>query len=58
MSKNPFSKSRKTDEPYAIYHAGGIVWHVLKTYKLVKNEDAYARHVRLFRARRYIRARD
>lgn len=43
MSKNPFSKSRKTDEPYAIYRAGGIVWHVLKTYKLVKNEDAYAR---------------
>lgn len=43
MSKNPFSKSRKTETPYAIYRAGDMVWHVLKTYKQVKNEDTYAR---------------
>lgn len=43
MSKNPFAKSRKVNEPYAIYRAGDMVWHVLKTYKQVKNEDTYAR---------------
>lgn len=40
---NPFGKSRKTENPYAIYRAGDMTWHVLKTYKQVKNEDAYAR---------------
>ena len=40
---NPFAKSRKTENPYAIYRAGDMVWHVLKTYKLVKNEDGFAR---------------
>lgn len=40
---NPFAKSRKTGNPYAIYRAGDMVWHVLKTYKQVKNEDTYAR---------------
>lgn len=40
---NPFAKTRKSDNPYAIYRAGDIVWHVLKTYKQVKNEDTYAR---------------
>ena len=45
MSKNPFAKSRKVNEPYAIYRAGDRTWHVLKTYKQVKNEDedSYAR---------------
>jgi len=40
---NPFLKTRKTENPYAIYRAGDITWHVLKTYKQAKNEDAYAR---------------
>ena len=43
---NPFSKSRKTDAPYAIYQApGGWEWRVLKTYKAPENEakDQYAR---------------
>ena len=43
MAKNPFGKSRPADKPYAIYRAGGMVWHVCKTYKLVQNEDTYAR---------------
>jgi hypothetical protein len=30
-------------DPYAIFKAGDMTWHVLKTYKQVKNEDAYAR---------------
>jgi hypothetical protein len=40
---NPFAKSRPADKPYAIYRAGDLTWHVLKTYKQVKNEDTYAR---------------
>jgi hypothetical protein len=40
---NPFAKSRPVSQPYAIYRAGDLVWHVLKTYKQVKNEDTYAR---------------
>lgn len=40
---NSFGKSRPIDKPYAIYRAGDMVWHVLKTYKQVKNEDTYAR---------------
>ena len=40
---NQFAKSRKTMDPYAIFKAGDMTWHVLKTYKQVKNEDAYAR---------------
>jgi len=40
---NPFAKSRPADKPYAIYRAGDLIWHVLKTYKQVKNEDTYAR---------------
>ena len=40
---NPFGKARKTAEPYAIFRAGDMTWHVLKTYKMVKNEDTYAR---------------
>lgn len=41
---NPFGKSRPIERPYAIY-AGpmGFEWRVLKTYKMVRNEDAYAR---------------
>ena len=42
---NPFLKTRKTENPYAIYRAGDITWHVLKTYKMPKSEakDPYAR---------------
>jgi hypothetical protein len=40
---NPFAKSRPVNQPYAIYRAGDLIWHVLKTYKQVKNEDTYAR---------------
>jgi hypothetical protein len=42
---NPFAKTRKTDNPYAIYRAGGIEWRVIKTYKMAKSEakDPYAR---------------
>ena len=43
---NPFAKSRKIDQPYAIYQApNGWEWRVLKTYKKAANEigDQYAR---------------
>lgn len=42
---NPFAKTRKIDNPHAIYTAGDIEWRVLKTYKLPKSEakDPYAR---------------
>jgi hypothetical protein len=40
---NPFGKSRDIAKPYAIYICGDFTWHVLKTYKLAKNEDAYSR---------------
>ena len=42
---NPFAKSRPTASPYAIYTAGDMVWHVVKTYKMPRNEkkDPYAR---------------
>lgn len=40
---NPFGKTRPIDAPYAIFKAPGIQWRILKTYKLVKNEGAYAR---------------
>ena len=38
MAKNIFGKSRAIDKPYAIYrHAIGD-YHILKTYKMAKNE--------------------
>ena len=41
---NPFGKSRKTENPYAIYTGpAGFEWRILKTYKLAKNEDQYSR---------------
>ncbi len=42
---NPFGKSRDVQNPYAIYICGDFTWHVLKTYKMPKNEgkDPYAR---------------
>ena len=42
---NPFGKSRKTGNPYAIYRAGNTTMHVLKTYKKPLNEikDPHAR---------------
>ena len=43
---NPFAKSRPTMRPYAIYRAGDLVWHVVKTYKTPASEkkDPYASH--------------
>ena len=42
---NPFAKTRKKEDPHAIYTAGDIEWRILKTYKLPKSEakDPYAR---------------
>ena len=42
---NPFAKSRPTMKPYAIYQAGDLVWHIVKTYKQPSSEakDPYAR---------------
>ena len=42
---NPFGKSRKIDNPYAIYAGGGFEHRILKTYKVPKSEakDPYAR---------------
>lgn len=43
---NPFGKTKKINEPYAIYsNSQGWVWKVLKTYKKPENEkkDSYAR---------------
>ena len=42
---NPFAKSRPVNQPYAIYRAGDMTWHVCKTYKTPANErgDMYAR---------------
>ena len=42
---NPFAKTRKIDNPYAIYAGGGIEWRILKTWKMAKSElkDPYAR---------------
>lgn len=44
--RNPFGKTKKENEPYAIYsNYHGFVWKVLKTYKKPENEkkDPYAR---------------
>ena len=35
---NPFGKSRPVDKPYAIYRAGDMAWHVLKTYQMPERE--------------------
>jgi hypothetical protein len=42
---NQFAKTRKADQPYAIYQGPGITWHVIKTYKMPSSEtkDQYAR---------------
>jgi len=42
---NPFGKSRKIDNPYAIYVVADFEFRVLKTYKLPKSEakDRFAR---------------
>jgi hypothetical protein len=42
---NPFGKSRKIDNPHAIYVARDFEFRILKTYKLAKSEDKdpYAR---------------
>jgi hypothetical protein len=45
MAKNPFGKTAPVDQPYAIYRAGPMTWHILKTYKQPSSEakDPYAR---------------
>jgi hypothetical protein len=44
MAKNPFGKSRSTEQPYAIYAGcgpfGNTECRVLKTYQTVDNEKA------------------
>jgi len=42
---NPFAKTRKPADAYAVYRCdqAGYEWRVLKTYKLAKNEDQWAR---------------
>lgn len=42
---NPFAKTRKLEEPYAIYAAIGVERRVLKTYKQPSSEakDQFAR---------------
>ena len=43
---NPFVKTRKVEEPYAVYgNSQGWIWKVLKTYKHSEAErkDPYAR---------------
>lgn len=44
-TKNPFSKSRKADEPYAIYKGHGFTWKILKTYQRpdMEKDNEYAR---------------
>tara|TARA_R100001086_G_scaffold227509_2_gene146656 strand:+ start:957 stop:1364 length:408 start_codon:yes stop_codon:yes gene_type:complete len=43
--KNPFSKTRKIHEPYAIYMMAGWEWRILKTYQRPDKEknNSYAR---------------
>ena len=45
MTKNPLSKCRDIDNPYATFIAGNWEIRVLKTYKIPKNEngDQYAK---------------
>ena len=42
---NPFGKTRPVRQPYAIYRAGDMVWHVCKTYKTPESEakDQFSR---------------
>jgi len=41
---NPFGKTRNAAAPYAIYTGPmGFEWRILKTYKMAKNEDSFAR---------------
>jgi hypothetical protein len=42
---NALAKSRKQDNPYAVYEGSGFTWLVLKTYSLPHKEDVnmYAR---------------
>ena len=37
-TKNPFAKSRKADNPYAIYEGHGFTWKILKTYQRPNKE--------------------
>ena len=39
MAKNIFAKSRSIDNPYAIYRNKIGDYHILKTYKMAKNEN-------------------
>ena len=44
---NPFAKTRPVDRPYAIYEAGDMTWHVLKTYQTPERENTNL-HARWF----------
>jgi len=39
MAKNIFGKTRDINKPYAEYLVGDIVYRILKTYKMAKNEN-------------------
>lgn len=43
--KNPFGKTRKVGNAYAVIQSGGWTWHVLKLYKSLESsqKDPYAR---------------
>ena len=43
MAKNIFGKTRDINKPYAEYLVGDIVYRILKTYKMEKNEDNFSR---------------
>jgi len=39
MAKNIFNKTRAIDKPYAVYRNPIGDYHILKTYKMAKNEN-------------------
>ena len=41
MAKNIFGKTRDINKPYAEYLVGDIVYRILKTYKMAKNETKF-----------------
>ena len=43
MAKNIFGKTRDINKPYAEYLVGDIVYRILKTYKMAKNENKFDR---------------
>lgn len=45
MAKNPFGKTRKAGNAYAVCYGGGWKWEILKLYKSLEasEKDPYAR---------------